>query len=114
MFQNISNEEIGQEEVEDKINYKKLLKDIFALKNICLYIISFLVSMVGFGDLGSPFALAIFAATCSNRIPSSIVYIMSGLGVLLKFGKARFSYVLICYSSVYYRDISIKTRNKRL
>lgn len=88
MFQNISYEEEFKE--ENKRDKKLILKEIFNLKNIFLYIVSFLVSMIGFGDMGSPFALAIFAATCSNNIPSGVVYILSGLGVLIKFGTNSF------------------------
>lgn len=87
MFQNITEEEILESNRNKK---KRILKDNFSMKNIVIYIISFLVSMTGFGEIGSPFALAIFAAVCSTTMPSGIVYILCGAGVFIKFGKSAF------------------------
>lgn len=73
MFQNI-NEEENQQYNEGK---KKLdIKSLFTINDIVLYAISFMVSMVSFDGNFAPFGLAIFAATCSNRIPAGIVYLI--------------------------------------
>ena len=112
MFQNILNGYIKTENFKEE-NKKKTIKEIFEIKNVLLYIISFLVSMVGFGELGSPFAFAIFAATCSNNVPSAIVYILSTTGVLLKFGKTRNINICSYYINIYYWNINVKTRSKK-
>ena len=41
---------------------------------------------MGFGQEFAPFALAIFAAVCSNRIPAGIVFIVTCIGTLIGFG----------------------------
>lgn len=98
MFQNIIDEEIkqenesfGNEKSKRIINLKKL----FSVSDFILYAVSFMVSMVGFGEKFAPFGLAIFAAVCSNRIPAGIVYLTTCLGTLIGFGVNGFlSYLL--------------------
>ena len=49
-----------------------------------------------FGQEFAPFALAIFAAVCSNRIPAGIVFIVTCIGTLIGFGINGFlSYLLM-------------------
>ena len=72
------------------------LKNLFSLSDIVLYVVSFMISMVGFGKEFAPFAFAMFAATCSNRIPAGIVFIVTLIGTLIGFGLNGFlSYLLI-------------------
>lgn len=87
MFQNIA-EDAKQEEYEDvkEVNKKSKIKRLFSIQNIILYAISFMLSMVSFGTELAPFGLAIFVATCSNKIPSGIVFIVAGIGTFIKFG----------------------------
>lgn len=96
MFQNIIDEEI--EEQSEKINSNKRkinFKGLFSISDIVLYAISFMVSMVGFSKEFAPFSLAIFAATCSNKIPAGVVFIATLLGTLIGFGVNGFlSYLL--------------------
>lgn len=82
MFQNINSNEEYTEENNIKLN----LKNLFKSKDIFLYIISFMVSMVSFNGEWAPFGLAIFAACCSNRKPVGIIYILVAIGTLIKFG----------------------------
>lgn len=85
MFQNLNNsneEEYKQEEKKPKIN----IKNLFQEQNLFLYIISFMVSMVSFNGEFAPFGLAIFAACCSNRKPVGIVYVVTLIATLIKFG----------------------------
>lgn len=71
MFQNINSEESQEEKKEkNKINLKNLL----TINDIILYVVSFMVSMVGFDDNFAPFGLAMFSAACSNRIPAGLIY----------------------------------------
>ena len=82
MFQNINNNE---EYIEEK-STKLKIKNLFKTKDIFLYIISFMVSMVTFNGAWAPFGLAIFAACCSNRKPVGIVVVLVAIGTLIKFG----------------------------
>lgn len=82
MFQNINNNEEYIE--EKKINID--IKNLFKSKDVFLYLISFMVSMVSFNGEWSPFGLAIFAACCSNRKPVGIIYFIVAIGTLIKFG----------------------------
>lgn len=84
MFQNINNneEEYVQEEHKAKFN----ILNIFNIKDIFLYIISFMVSMVSFNGEFAPFGLAILAACYSNRKPVGIIYLITAIGTLIKFG----------------------------
>ena len=63
----------------------------FILKNInvrlfILYVIAFLISMVGFNDELNPFSLAMLGAFCGLNIPVGILVIVSAIGTYLKFG----------------------------
>jgi len=83
MFQNLNNSEVeNMQEEKTKIN----LKDLFREKDIFLYIISFMVSMVSFNGEWTPFGLAIFASCYSNRKPVGIIYLLVLIGSLIKFG----------------------------
>ena len=92
MFQNIIDEEIKEDKSFDTNKKKKIIniKNLFSVSDFILYAISFMVSMVSFNGEFAPFGLAIFAATCSNRIPAGIVYIATALGTLIGFGASGF------------------------
>lgn len=96
MFQNIANgfSENKSHYQDVKFNneeIKSTLKKIFSKRNIIIYIISFMISMISFGgdvSLGiAPFGLAILAATASSGIPISMVYIVTLLGSFIGLGK---------------------------
>lgn len=74
----------------DSDEMKELLKKLFSVRNIIIYIISFMISMVSFGgdaSLGiAPFSLAIVAAAASTGIPISFVYIATLLGSYVGLG----------------------------
>jgi len=77
MFQNINNIE---EENEFDVNKRRInFKNLFTINDIVLYVVAFMMSMVSFNGEFAPFGLAVFAAACSNRIPSGIIYIVAGL-----------------------------------
>ena len=101
MFQNIAQDyeeyEIQDVELENKNSNKFKIKKLLSIKNIVLYIISFFASMVSFQGEIAPFGLAIFAAACSNGIPSGILFLVNGLAVLIGFGVNSFlTYLLTC------------------
>ena len=95
MFQNIakdsnssSNEYIDENK---KVDTKNVLKNLLAKQNILLYIITFLVSMVGLSESSllisfTPFGLAIIAAALSNYRPIGVMYVLSLIATYIKFG----------------------------
>ena len=96
MFQNISKDfDENQNEFEDVKNNKKVklinwVKSAITGQNILLYIVAFMLSLVD-GNMGmsySIFALSIFAATSSNRIPVGILYMITMIGTFIKFQTA--------------------------
>jgi len=85
MFQNVQYEDIRQE--NNKIyNVENIFKNIFTLKNIILYIITLMISMVGMGGEVSPFSLAIVASCFSCGIPAFGIIIISIIGNIIGFG----------------------------
>lgn len=84
MFQNLNKDEVIHEEIK---NTKRIrFKDIFQEKNIILYIVSFMVSIVSFNGEFAPFGLAILGACCSNRKPIGLVFLLTLIGTLIGFG----------------------------
>ena len=99
MFQNISREDIDNQNEEIKVNKKKNIqeafKKLFAKKNIVLYIISFMISTVGLSSENVifsivPFGLSFIAAALANGQAIGIMYVLSLLGTFLKFGMNSF------------------------
>ncbi len=94
MFQNIS-EEIKQEEYDDvnvknKDKLKNVLKNMFKLQNILVYVISFFISTVKLGIDVTPFGIAMFAVACGSAVPAGIVLVLAGLGTLVGIGFSSF------------------------
>lgn len=99
MFQNISREDIDNQNQDAKINQKEnitdVLKRLFAKQNIILYAISFMLSMVGLSSENVifsivPFGLSFIAAAISNKQAIGIMYVLSLAGTFLKFGMNSF------------------------
>lgn len=99
MFQNISREDIDNQNEEVKIhkkeNMQEVFKRLFAKQNIVLYVISFMISMVGLRSDNVifsivPFGLSFIAAALSNGQAIGIMYVLSLLGTFLKFGVNSF------------------------
>ena len=104
MFQNVDLKDSGPDVSTINNNYNKGKSEIFSSiigqvlnkKNIILYIISFMISMISFGDGITPFSMAIFGAACANSIPVAIVYIITMIGTFIKFGGSGvLNYLLI-------------------
>ncbi|MFR5683159.1 MAG: hypothetical protein ACLUD1_03655, partial [Clostridia bacterium] len=104
MFQNIQNDfqEEQEEQVDDqvnKVNKKErvvsLIKRLFTKQQIVLYLISFMVSCIGFGTDFAPFGLAIVAACISNYISAGIVFVLTAIGTFVGFGASSLlTYIL--------------------
>jgi len=74
MFQNIEEKEENEivEEttvIDKKEKIKQILKKLFTMQNILMYIISFMLSTVSSINEMAPFGLAIFAGALSNALP---------------------------------------------
>ncbi len=88
MLQNISRNYEEKEETA-KIDYKDVFSRIFTIRNISIYILTFMMSMVGFGvdnAVIAPFGIAMVAASISSGVPIAMVYIASLIGTAIKFG----------------------------
>lgn len=88
MLQNISRSYEEKDE-EMSINIREVLSEIFSIQKIIIYILTFMISMVGFGvdqAVIAPFGIAMLAATISNGIPIAMVYLASLLGTAIRFG----------------------------
>lgn len=100
MLQNISRD-YDQKEEKNNINFKEAVSKIFSIQNIFIYILTFMISMVGFGvdeTMIAPFGLAMVAASISNGIPIVALYLSSLLGTAIKFGGSNT--LMFIFSSV--------------
>ena len=84
MFQNIE----GVVENTPKYTNSKLkiLANVLEVKNIAIYVVSLMISMVGMGGTISPFAISIFGACFANSIPLLGVVIFSLIGTAIGYG----------------------------
>ena len=85
MFQNVQYEDIRQEN-NRIIKVEDIFKNIFTLKNIVLYVIALMTSMVGLAGEVSPFSLAIVTACFSCGIPAFGIILISIIGNIIGFG----------------------------
>lgn len=80
MLQNISRS-YEEDKQENNINVKEVLSRIFSAQNIIIYILTFMISMVGFGagndNVIAPFGLALVASSISCGLPIAMVYLSS-------------------------------------
>ena len=79
MFQN----ENVIEKHNDKLN---VFSNVFALKNIVLYGISFMLSMVGIGGEFSIFSISMLGACFASSVPTLGIILVSLIGNLVKYG----------------------------
>lgn len=91
MLQNFSQSyDQSEEKYKTNVDYKGAIAKIFTVQNICVYILTFMISMVGFGTnegwKTAPFGLAMVAACISAGLPMVMVYIAGMLGTAIKFG----------------------------
>lgn len=127
MFQNVEKDINNRQDFNEafydrKDRIKTVLKSLLSINNIAIYIIAFMISMVGFSShnimLGlSPFAIAFTAAMLSNGNPVGIIYILTLIGTFIKFGpNVLFTYVLTSLvffaSSLFVRHNVIEDTNE--
>lgn len=98
MFQNINESTIDSTDYKEKVKENKkidLFTNVFEIKNIPIYIISFMISMVGIMGEISPFSISILGACIGNSIPLLGIVFFSIIGNAIKFGiSGSLSYIL--------------------
>ena len=98
MFQNINESTIeSRNYAETKKEKRKidLLSNVFELKNIPIYIISLMISMVGITGEFSPFSISILGACIVNSVPLLGVVLFAIIGSSIKFGiSGALTYIL--------------------
>lgn len=88
MFQNIDESTINVSDCEENRKEKKkidILKNVLEIKNVPIYILSLMVSMVGIAGDMSPFSISILGACMSNSIPLLGVVLFGIIGNAIKF-----------------------------
>ena len=93
MFQNIKEGQAG-----GKHKGAGVFANVFSIENIPLYIISFMISMVGVGTGGqvSPFGISMMAACMGSSVPILGIVLAGMVGNAIGFGlEGAFTYLLI-------------------
>lgn len=98
MFQNINENTIDQNNYKETNKEKKkieILSNIFSIKNIPIYIISFMIAMVQINDGVSPFSISLLGACIANSVPVLGIVIASIIGNIIKTGlSGALTYIL--------------------
>ncbi|MCI8641670.1 MAG: SpoIIE family protein phosphatase [Clostridia bacterium] len=88
MFQNIDESTINIDDYKENKKEKKktdIFKNVLEIKNVPIYVLSLMVSMVGItGDM-SPFSISILGACMANSIPLLGVVLFGIIGNAIKF-----------------------------
>lgn len=104
MFQNISEKTkkfFGEDvESDNQDDVKSILKDNFSVQNVMIYIVAFMLSVVG-GNNNSifagitPFGFAIVGASMACKIPAALVCLITAIGTTIKFGGSGLLFYLL-------------------
>ena len=87
MFQNINEDTLNIENQEaERENRINIFFSIFSKKNIALYIVSFLLSLVGVDGEFSIFSISMLGACFASTVPALGIIIVSLIGNLIKYG----------------------------
>ena len=98
MFQNINEEYIKQNTIAREKKSKKIniFSNVFSLQYVFLYIVSFMISMVGINGQVSPFSISMMSACMGNSIPILGIIITGCIGNAISFGiEGVLTYLLI-------------------
>ncbi len=83
MFHNISKlQNIDNDEVRNNNDIYRFLQNIFSIKNILIYIISFYISLISIKGKMNPFGLSILAASVCTQIPILGVLVATSIGII--------------------------------
>lgn len=98
MFQNINESTVENQNYEENKKEKKkieLFADVFSVKNIPIYIVSLMISMVGITGDVSPFSISILGASIANSVPLLGIVLFGIIGNAIKFGiSGALTYIL--------------------
>mgnify|MGYP000387025083 FL=1 len=89
MFQNINEDTL---EINSNNNFRKdkknvnIFSNVFAKENIAIYIVAFMMSLVGIGGEFSIFSISLLGACLSSAIPALGIVAVSIIGNAIKFG----------------------------
>ena len=88
MFQNINEDTINieNENINNKNSKIKIFSNVFAKKYIVLYIVSFMLSMVGVSAEFSIFSISMLGACFASSVPLLGIVLVSLIGNGIKFG----------------------------
>lgn len=75
---------------------KEIIKNLINIKNVIIYIISFMISTIGMGQEVSPLSIAIVGASLAGGIPAIMVVIAGLIGNIIGVGTVgALNYILI-------------------
>jgi len=89
MFQNINENTVNTAKYEEDNSHKKkieIFSNVLSIKNIIIYVITFMISMVGVTGEFSPFSISILGACLANSVPALGVVLAGIIGSAIKFG----------------------------
>ena len=88
MFQNINENTVNATNYQESNNRKKIeiFSNIFGIKNIIIYVITLMISMVGVTGEFSPFSISVLGACLANSVPILGVVLVGIVGSAIKFG----------------------------
>lgn len=72
--------------IEKENNKLNIFTNVFAIKNVVIYVISFMLSMVGVGSEFSVFSISMLGACMASSVPVLGIVIASLIGNLIKYG----------------------------
>lgn len=95
MFQNIAEETVQNvnENTESDSKIIRILKELFKLNNIIIYVLTFFISMITVKDVYIPLGIAMVAACLGSTVPIFLVYISSLVGTAVSLGSNEFANV---------------------
>ena len=75
---------------------KEIIKNLINIKNVIIYIISFMISTIGMGQEVSPLSIAIVGASLAGGVPAILVVVAGLLGNIIGVGTVgALNYILI-------------------
>lgn len=88
MFQNINEDtiNINNENTRDNKQGVNIFANVFAKNNIVLYVVSFMLSMVGLTGEFSIFSVSMLGACFASSVPALGIVLISLIGNLIKYG----------------------------
>ncbi len=120
MFQNIQEDRESSTKEETTKKKRSILTNAISKKYIILYIITFMVSTIGIGQVVSPASLAIIVAIGANEIPIVIALVLGLIGNIIGCGaNSIIPYIitmLIFFASFFIREpkYNEESRNEKI